>query len=156
MPGMSFLPAWLPPSVGGQSRDNWTGPGSSTALALCDQPPEKPPHAGEIGDSLLDHLELLLRELCCVAPLVLLALGVGGAWIGDLTALGPYRPVFIGATLLFFGIAFRKLYLAPRGCTVAGSCSDPATLSRQRLVFWVAGVLMMALLAAPWVAPLIH
>ena len=29
-------------------------------------------------------------SLCCVAPLVLLALGNGGAWIGNLTALEPY------------------------------------------------------------------
>jgi mercuric ion transport protein len=33
---------------------------------------------------------------CCVGPLVLLLLGFGGAWIGNLTALEPYRPVFIG------------------------------------------------------------
>src|SRR2546430_1158126 len=47
-------------------------------------------------------------SLCCVVPLLLLALGIGGAWIANLTALEPYRPVFIGIALLFFGIAFRK------------------------------------------------
>ena len=35
---------------------------------------------------------------CCVGPLLLLSLGVGGAWIGHLTALEPYRPVFIVLT----------------------------------------------------------
>ena len=29
-------------------------------------------------------------SVCCVGPLVLLALGIGGAWIGNLTALEPY------------------------------------------------------------------
>ena len=48
-------------------------------------------------------------SVCCVGPLVLLALGIGGAWIGNLTALQPYRPLFIGLTLLFLGLAFRKL-----------------------------------------------
>src|SRR5215475_487005 len=77
-------------------------------------------------------------SLCCVAPLVLLTLGIGGAWIGNLTALEPYRPVFIGVTVVFFGFAFRKLYLEPMACT-AGSCGpDPPTLRRQRGVFWVA------------------
>ena len=37
------------------------------------------------------------------------ALGISGAWIGSLTALEPYRPALIGLTLLFLGLAFRKL-----------------------------------------------
>ena len=52
-------------------------------------------------------------SVCCVGPLVLLALGISGAWIGNLTALEPYRPIFIGLTLLFLGLAFRRLYLVP-------------------------------------------
>jgi hypothetical protein len=35
-------------------------------------------------------------SICCVGPLVLLALGVSGAWISSLTALESYRPIFIG------------------------------------------------------------
>src|SRR5689334_12650165 len=36
---------------------------------------------------------------CCIVPLVLFALGISGAWIGNLTALTPYQPIFIGVTL---------------------------------------------------------
>ena len=32
---------------------------------------------------------------CCVGPLLLLSMGIGGAWIVHLTALEPYRPVFL-------------------------------------------------------------
>jgi hypothetical protein len=32
---------------------------------------------------------------CCVGPFLLLSLGIGGAWIGHLTTLEPYRPIFI-------------------------------------------------------------
>ena len=46
-------------------------------------------------------------SLCCVVPLVLLALGIGGAWIANLTVLEPYRPVFIGLTVLFVVLAYR-------------------------------------------------
>lgn len=28
---------------------------------------------------------------CCTIPLALVSLGIGGAWIGSLTALEPYR-----------------------------------------------------------------
>jgi MerT mercuric transport protein. len=32
---------------------------------------------------------------CCTIPLALVSLGVGGAWIGSLTALAPYRWIFV-------------------------------------------------------------
>jgi mercuric ion transport protein len=52
----------------------------------------------------------IVGSLCCVAPLVLLTLGISGAWISQLTALEPYRPIFIGVMLIFIGLAFRQLW----------------------------------------------
>ena len=95
-------------------------------------------------------------SVCCVGPLVLLALGIGGAWIGNLTALAPYRPAFIALTAVFFGLAFRKLYLVPKACTADAACADPVSVRRQRTVFWTAVLLMLGLLAVPWVAPLFY
>jgi len=60
-------------------------------------------------------------SLCCVAPLVLLALGISGAWISRLTALEPYRPIFVGVMLVFLGLAFRQLYIVPANMT-CGTC----------------------------------
>jgi mercuric ion transport protein len=71
-------------------------------------------------------LAAIVASLCCVGPLVLLTLGVGGAWVSNLTALTPYRPIFIGITLLFLGLAFRKLYLVPQVCTPGTPCADPS------------------------------
>lgn|ERR1017187_572281 len=34
-------------------------------------------------------------SVCCVGPLILLMLGVGGTWVGSLTAMEPFRPLFI-------------------------------------------------------------
>jgi len=95
-------------------------------------------------------------SVCCVGPLVLLALGIGGAWVGNLTALEPYRPLFIGLTLLFLGLAFRKLYLVPQICAPGEPCADPTTRRRQRLTFWVVAVLLLGLLAVPSLAPLFY
>jgi mercuric ion transport protein len=89
---------------------------------------------------------------CCVGPLVLLALGVSGAWI----ALEPYRPIFIGLTLLFLVGAFHRIYLARRVCTPGSVCADPRTLNRRRLVFWIVTVLVLGLIAIPWLAPLFY
>ena len=89
-------------------------------------------------------------SLCCVAPLVLLALGIGGTWISYLTALEPYRPIFIGITLIFLGLAFRKLYLVPQQCTPGDACALPATRRNQRIVFWTVTVFLIALLTFPY------
>ena len=95
-------------------------------------------------------------SVCCVGPLVLLALGVSGAWIGNLTALEPYRPVFIGLTLLFVGLAFRKLYVAPSACSPDNGCADLRAVRRQRLTFWVVSVLLLCLLLIPVAVPLFY
>ena len=95
-------------------------------------------------------------SVCCVGPLVLLALGISGAWIGSLTALEPFRPFFIGLTLLFLGAAFRKLYLVPQACSSGTSCAEPRVLKRQRLIFWIVAALLLGLLMVPVVVPLIY
>lgn len=95
-------------------------------------------------------------SVCCIGPLVLLALGIGGTWVGSLTATEPYRPFFIGLTLLFLWLAFRNLYLVPQVCTVGMPCADPRTNKRQRLTFWVVTVLLLGLLAVPPLAPLFY
>lgn len=95
-------------------------------------------------------------SVCCVGPLVLLALGIGGTWVGNLTAMEPYRPIFIGLTLLFLGLAFRTLYLVPQVCAPGTPCADPRPIKRQRLTFWIVAVLLLGLLAVPSLAPLFY
>lgn len=91
-------------------------------------------------------------SLCCVGPLVLLTLGIGGSWISTLTALEPIRPVFIGITLVFIYLAFRKLYLLPIACEVDKPCAKPETRRNQRILFWLFSTLIIALLAFPYYA----
>ncbi len=44
------------------------------------------------GSLLAGGVAALLASACCLGPLVLVVLGFSGAWIGNLTALEPYRP----------------------------------------------------------------
>src|ERR1700757_3758845 len=74
---------------------------------------------------------------CCVGPLLLLSVGIGGAWIGRLTALEPYRPVFIALTILFLGLAFWRLHLVPQSCTLEDNCVADRTRNVQRILFWI-------------------
>jgi mercuric ion transport protein len=108
------------------------------------------------GSLVAGVLAAIGASVCCVGPLVLLALGISGAWIGNLTAFEPYRPWFIGLTLIFLALAFRKLYLVPQACAPGTLCADPQATKRQRLVFWSVVVLLLGLLAVPWFAPLFY
>jgi len=93
---------------------------------------------------------------CCVGPLLLLSLGVGGAWIGHLTALEPYRPVFIVLTVLFLALAFRKLYLVPQSCVQEDNCVADRTRHAQRIFFWILAPVTLGLVASPWILPIFY
>jgi len=90
---------------------------------------------------------------CCLGPLVLLSLGISGSWISGLSALEPLRPLFIGISLLFLFLAYRRLYRAPACAPDAPACSSD--LRRQRRLFWLASIVIALLIAFPWYGPLI-
>jgi mercuric ion transport protein len=100
-------------------------------------------------------LAAIIGSLCCVAPLVLITLGISGAWISQLTALEPYRPFFIGVMIVFLGLAYRQLYIVPVRCAPGETCANPRLQRRQRQIFWVVVVGLAALIAFPWYAPLL-
>jgi len=112
--------------------------------------PEASSTTSNNGSMIAAAFAAIGASLCCIGPLVLLALGIGGTWISYLTALEPYRPVFIGITLLFLVLAFRKLYLLPKNCAPGAACAAPATQRNQRIIFWVVSVLLIALLTFPY------
>lgn len=103
-----------------------------------------------ISSSVAAALAAIGASLCCVGPLVLITLGIGGTWISQLTALEPYSPIFSGITLIFLFMAFRKLYLIPRQCSPGDSCALPSTLRNQRIIFWIVTIVLIALITFPY------
>jgi mercuric ion transport protein len=93
---------------------------------------------------------------CCAGPLLLVVLGVGGAWGSRLVALEVYQPYFIAAALAFFGYAFFKLYRSPEACEPGEACAIPAVRRRQRVIFWWVAAAAAALMAFPVYAPLFY
>lgn len=115
-------------SQGGRARDGWVAAGGIL---------------GAIGASS-----------CCILPLVLFSLGAGGAWIGNLTALAPYQPIFIAVTLGFLGYGFYAVYWRPRKvCAEGAACARPLPNRTIKTALWVATVLVAAAIAFPYVAP---
>lgn len=89
-------------------------------------------------------------SVCCVVPLVLVLLGISGAWIANLTALDAWRPWFSAATLACLGWAFWTLYRPASRCRTDGACIDPTQLRRRRRWLWIATGLIALLLLFPY------
>ncbi len=93
---------------------------------------------------------------CCAGPLLLVVLGIGGAWGSRLVALEAYQPFFVSAALAFFGYAFYRLYRKPKACASGEACAISAVRQRQRVIFWVIALIAAALMAFPLYAPLFY
>src|SRR3546814_7201514 len=89
-------------------------------------------------------------SVCCVVPLVLVFMGISGAWISTLTALDPLRPWFSAAAVVSLAVAFWMLYRPASHCGVDGSCVEPDPLRRRRRSLWLATVLIVLLLLFPY------
>lgn len=93
---------------------------------------------------------------CCIAPLALFSLGISGAWIGNLTALAPYQPYFIAATLACLGYGFWLVY-RPRkvACAEGAACAQPLPNRFVMLGLILATILIAGALGFDLLAPLI-
>ena len=101
-------------------------------------------------------LAAILASTCCLGPLVLVALGFSGAWIGNLTALEPYRPIFIGVALVAMYFAWRRIYRPAQNCKPGEVCAIPQVRSTYKLIFWVVVALVLVALGFPYLAPLFY
>lgn len=90
---------------------------------------------------------------CCILPLVLFSLGIGGAWIGNLTAFAPYQPIFVAVTLGLLGYGYFLVYRKRSECRDGDACARPAPKHLVKGALWSATVLVAAALAFPYVAP---
>ena len=106
------------------------------------------------GGSVLGALAM---SSCCIVPLVLFSLGVTGAWIGNLTALYPYKLYFLVPTGGFLAGGFYLAYRKPTAddCGAEGACVAPVSDRINKAALWGATVLTLAALAFPYYAPLL-
>jgi len=99
----------------------------------------------------------LIASSCCVAPLVLVTLGVSGAWIGNLSALEPYKPYFLTVTALLIAAGFWHVYLKPKqACEDGTYCARPASSRITKSVLWIATVLALLSATVNLWAPLFY
>ena len=98
----------------------------------------------------------LAASSCCIAPLLLFALGVSGAWITNLTQLAPYQPFFIAATAACLGAGYWLVYRARRvACAEGEVCARPLPKRFVKVGLVLASILAGGALAFDFLAPLL-
>jgi len=92
---------------------------------------------------------------CCVVPFALFTLGISGAWIGNLTALAPYQPVFVVAALAFLGAGMLHVRRRSRAACADGDvCARPVSDRAVKAALSMAAALVVIAIAFPYAAPL--
>jgi mercuric ion transport protein len=95
-------------------------------------------------------LAAIAASSCCIGPLILAALGVGGA--GAFATMGVYRPHILAVTTALLTGGFYLTYRKPRVAAgdVCGCESLKPNASRAaRLGLWIATALVVIFAAAP-------
>ena len=101
-------------------------------------------------------LAAVLASICCLGPLVLVVIGISGAWIGNLTVLEPYRPIFLGAALVALFFAYRRIFRPAQACKPGEVCAVPQVKMAYKSIFWIVAVLTGGALAFPYILPLFY
>jgi mercuric ion transport protein len=126
----------------------------TTRTAATDRRPAAPA-TGRVGLVAAGGLlGALAASSCCIVPLVLFTLGIGGAWIGNLAALEPYQPYFLAVTAGFLGIGYFLVYRQPKvACEDGMACARPLPKRVVKAALWGATVIAGAAVLFPFVAP---
>jgi len=97
-------------------------------------------------------LAAILASTCCLGPLILISLGFSGAWIGNLTALEPYRPFFILASVVALFFAAKRIFRPATLCSPGEICALPRARRTYKVLFWSCAILVLLALVYPYVA----
>lgn len=95
-------------------------------------------------------LAALGATACCVAPFALFMIGVSGAWIGNLTALGPYAPILEMIAAVSIGSGFYLGYRKPKSdCDADSYCARPGSGRVTKITLWIATLLFAVAVGFP-------
>jgi len=102
-------------------------------------------------------LGAVIASSCCIVPLVFVMLGIGGAWMSNLTALEPYKPYFIAVTAVLLGLGYWHVYFKPKkACETGSYCATPASGRITKGALWVATVVVLLAATVNYWAPLFY
>jgi mercuric ion transport protein len=120
-------------------------PSAAAPVALNKQPTITSLNRGQKLAAAGGIIGALAASSCCILPVALFSLGIGGAWIGNFTKLAPYQPYFIAATLGFIGLGYWLVYRSSKlACADGEACARPLPNKLVRFALIAATVIVIA------------
>ena len=86
-------------------------------------------------------------SVCCIGPVVAAALGAGALGAAS-TRMEPYRPWFLGVTVVLLGTGFVSAYRREPEC--ADDTCAPTSRRSAKTILWIAVVVVGLLAAFPY------
>ena len=86
-------------------------------------------------------------SVCCIGPVVAAALGAGALGAAS-TRMEPYRPWFLGVTVVLLGTGFVSAYRREPEC--ADDTCAPTSRRSAKIILWIAVVVVGLLAAFPY------
>lgn len=117
--------------------------------------PVKPAFSGRFALATAG-IAAIFASACCLGPLILLLLGFSGAWMGNLAALEPYRPFFIGLAVLALLLASRRIWQPVADCQPSVVCARPQVRRSYQWLFGLVVLLVVLAVVFPYIAPLFY
>ena len=108
----------------------------------------------ETGSLVTGGVAAIFASACCAGPLILVSVGIGGAWIGYLTIFEPYRWILIGIAVAALIFAWRRIYCPVAQCEPGEVCAVPRTRRAYKVAFWIVTAFVTIAAAFPYSAPL--
>jgi mercuric ion transport protein len=98
----------------------------------------------------------LAASTCCVLPLTLGALGLGGGLVSSLGILAPYQTAFRLAALALLGAGFWLVYANRPVASAGTACAPTPTAGWAKPVLWTGALVLAVVISEPlwarWVA----
>ena len=86
----------------------------------------------------------ILASSCCALPLLLVSVGLTGAWLGHLRVLQPYSPVLLAISVTALLAAGYRIFFSRMRMRMR---------PLYRAAFWIIAALTLILLLMPVIAP---
>ncbi len=95
----------------------------------------------------------ILASSCCILPLALVSIGVGGSWMSGLTGLSPYQPLFLAISAAAIGTGLWRAYRKQNVCAPGTLCEVPAVTRTTKAVLWIAAAIALSTALVNFLVP---
>lgn len=100
-------------------------------------------------------LAAIAASACCVLPLALGAVGLGGAWISSLAVVAPYRTPIRILAIVLLSLGFWLVYARRTPATEGAACPTLPSQRATKTLLWLGLFVMIVVLSADWWVPLV-